>query len=51
MLRFGETKVAKVKFYSAKKEQERINFWDVNVDDVVVSKLFETRALIELNKI
>ena len=47
MLRFGETKVAKVKFYSAKKEQERIDFWDVNVDDVVVSKLFETKTLIK----
>ena len=47
MLRFGETKVAKVKLYSAKKEQERINFWDVNVDDVVVSKLFETKTLIK----
>ena len=46
-MRFGETKVAKGKFYSAKKEQERINFWDVNVDDVVVSKLFETKTLIK----
>ena len=51
MLRFGETKVAKVKFYSAKKEQKRINFWDVTVDDAVISKLFETRTLIKLTKI
>ena len=50
MLRFGETKVAKVKFYSAKKEQKRINFWDVDVDDVVISKLFVTKTLIKLNK-
>ena len=33
MLRFGETKAAKEKFYSAKKP---INIWDVNVDNIVI---------------
>ena len=35
MLRFGEIKVIKRKFYAAKKP---INIWDVNVDDIVTSK-------------
>ena len=38
MLRFGKTKGAKEKFYGAKKP---IKIWDVNVDDIVVSKLIE----------
>ena len=40
MLRFGETKVAKEKFYSAKKP---INIWDVNVDNIVIWKLVEIK--------
>ena len=41
MLRFGKTKVAKEKFYVAKKP---INIWDVNVDNIVISKLDETKT-------
>ena len=33
MWRFGETKVAKETFLSAKKP---INIWDVNVDNIVI---------------
>ena len=40
MLRFGETKIAKEKFYAAKKP---INVWDVNVDNIVISKLVKTK--------
>ena len=40
MLRFGDTKVAKEKSYSAKKTT---NIWNVNVDNVGVSKLVETK--------
>ena len=36
MLRFGETKVAKEKFYGTKKP---IYILDVNVDNIVVSKI------------
>ena len=39
MLRFGETKVSKEKFYRARKP---INIWDVNVDNIVISKLVES---------
>ena len=39
-MRFGETKRAKEKFYAAKKT---INIWDVNADNIVVSKLIETK--------
>ena len=35
MLRFGETKVAK----------KPINIWDVNLDDIVISKLIETKTI------
>ena len=41
MFRFGETKVAKGKFYAVKKT---INIWDVNVDNIVISKLVETKT-------
>ena len=41
MLRFGETKIAKGKFYSAKKP---INIWDINVDNKVISKLVKTKT-------
>ena len=40
MLRFGEIKVAKEKFYNS---QEPINIWDVNVDNTFFSKLVETK--------
>ena len=36
MLRFGQTKIAKEIFYAAKKP---IEMWDVNVDNIVISKL------------
>ena len=41
MLRFGEAKVAKENFYGAKKA---INICNVNVDNIVISKLFERKA-------
>ena len=41
MLRFGETKVTKEKFYAAIKP---IKIWDVNVDNKVISKLVKTKA-------
>ena len=40
MLRFGKTKVVKEKIYGAKKSR---NVWDVNVGNIVISKLFETK--------
>ena len=40
MLTFGERKIAKEKFCTAKKS---IEIWDVNVQNVVMSKLFEIR--------
>ena len=41
MLRFGEEKIFKEKFYGAKKP---INIWDVNVDNIAFSKLVETKT-------
>ena len=41
MLIFGETKVTKEKFYAAKKP---IKIWDVNVDNIVISKLAKTKT-------
>ena len=41
MLRFGETKIAKEKFYAAKKP---IKIWDVNVENIVISKLAKTKS-------
>ena len=41
MLTFGETKEAKEKFYEAKRT---INIWDVNVDNIVISKLVGTKT-------
>ena len=41
MLRFGEKKVAKKVFYGAKKP---IKIWDVNVDNIIISKLVETKT-------
>ena len=41
MVRFGEKEIAKEKFYAAKKP---IKIWDVNVDNIVISKLIETKT-------
>ena len=41
MLRFGETKVTKEKFYAAKKPTE---IWDVNVDNIFISELVKTKT-------
>ena len=41
MLRFGETTIAKEKFYAAKKTP---NIWDVNVDNIVISKFVKTKT-------
>ena len=40
-MRFGERKIAKEKFDAAKKP---IKIWDVNVDNIVISKLFKTKT-------
>ena len=40
MLKCGETKVKKEKFYAAEKP---IKIWDVNVD-IVISKLVKTKT-------
>ena len=41
MFRFGEKKVTKEKFYVAKKP---VKIWYVNVDNIVISKLIETKT-------
>ena len=41
ILRFGETKKVKEKFYCAKIPR---NIWDVNVDNIVISKLVKTKT-------
>ena len=41
MLRFEGTKVTKKRFYTAKKH---ISFWDINVDNIVISKLVKTKT-------
>ena len=41
MVRFGEKEIAKEKFYAAKRP---IKIWDVNVDNIVISKLVETKT-------
>ena len=41
MGRFGEKEIGKEKFYAAKKP---INSWDVNVDNIVISKLIDTKT-------
>ena len=40
MLRCAKTKVVKEEFYGVKKP---IKIWDVNVDNVIISKLVETK--------
>ena len=42
MLRSEETKIGKEKFYVAKKKT--INIWDVDVDNIVISKLVKTKT-------
>ena len=41
MLRSGETKVTKERFYATKKP---IQILDVNVDNIVISKLVKTKT-------
>ena len=41
MSRFGETKITKEKFYATKRP---IKIWDVNVDNIVISKLIKTKT-------
>ena len=41
MLRFGKKKAIKKTHYAAKKP---IKIWDVNVDNIVISKLIETKT-------
>ena len=41
MLRLGKVKVAKEEFYGIKKP---IKVWDANVDNIVISKLVETKS-------
>ena len=51
ILRFGKTKVAKEEFYGAKKvakeefygAKKPIKIWNVNIDNIVISKLIETK--------
>ena len=38
MLRFGKIKVAKEEFYATKK---LIKIWNVNIDNIIISKLVE----------
>ena len=40
MLRFGETKIVKENFFAGKK---LINICDINVDNIVISKLLKTK--------
>ena len=41
MLRFGEKEIAIKSFYASKKP---IRFWDVNADNIVVTKLVKTKT-------
>ena len=40
MVRFGERKIVKEKFYAVKRS---IKIWDVNVDNIVISKLVKNK--------
>ena len=40
-MRFGEREIAKEKFYAAKRA---VKIWDVNVDNIVISKLVKTKT-------
>ena len=41
MLTFGKTKIAKEKFYLAKRP---MNIWDVNIDNIAISKLVKRKT-------
>ena len=41
MVKFGKKEIAKQKFYAAKKP---IKIWNVNVDNIVISKLVKTKT-------
>ena len=42
---FGKIKVAKKEFYGAKKKKiKKIKIWYVDVDNVIISKLIETKT-------
>ena len=41
MLRFGKTNTAKEEFYGTRKP---INIWDVNVHNIITSKLVEAKS-------
>ena len=41
ILRFGETKIAKEKFYAVKNP---LCIWDVNINNIVISKLIKTKT-------
>ena len=41
MLRLGETKIAEENFCAVKKKKKK---WDVSIDNVVISKLIETKT-------
>ena len=43
MLIFGKKKVGTKELYSAKKKKRKKETWDVNVDNIVISKLVETK--------
>ena len=40
-MRFGDRETAKEKFYAAKRPMK---IWDVNVDNIVISKLVKTKT-------
>ena len=46
MLIFGDTKLAKEKFFAAKKP---IKIWDVNVDDKLIPKLIEEKLILSIS--
>ena len=46
MLRFSKTKVAKEKFYGAKKKKKKN--CDVGVDHIVISKWTETKIILNI---
>ena len=41
MVKFGKIEMAKEKFYAAKNP---LNIWDINIDNIVFSKLVKTKA-------
>ena len=41
MLKFGENEIAKENFYAPKRPMK---IWDVNVDNIVISKLVKTKT-------